>query len=113
MHMAFEGNVHYHALLAIEKVRKCKTLPCITTRSELSALLSRFEEKAGRTDYSFENRRTPAEMTRIACSYAAKLGAEEVRAAVCGEYIWIQIEGIESANLVFSPTTRGQSFSQE
>jgi len=106
MHVAFGGTVNYRALLAIEKVRQCRTLPCITSGSELTILLSRFEEKAERADYCFEGPRTPAEMTRIACSYAAKLGAEEVRAALCGEYVWVQIEGTDSANLVFSQNPR-------
>jgi hypothetical protein len=110
--MAFGGNVNYHALLALEKMRQCKTLPCITTGRELTILLSRFEEKVKRGDYSFAIPRTTAEMTHITCSYAAKLEADEVRAVVCGEYVWIQIEGSDSANLVFSQTLSSSSFSR-
>jgi hypothetical protein len=52
-------------------------------------------------------------MTRIASGYAAKLGADDLRIAGCGEYIWVRMEGRkDSANLLFTQRTSeaAQSF---
>ena len=42
------------------------------------------------------------ECARIIGNYAAKVGAEEIRMARCGEHIWIRLEGRrrEAVNLV-------------
>jgi DNA-binding winged helix-turn-helix (wHTH) protein len=46
---------------------------------------------------------TPEEMTRIISSYAARLGAEQVRSVICGEYVWARIGGEpDPTNLLFA-----------
>jgi hypothetical protein len=102
LHVAFASGIEYGALLAIEQMLECKTAPCITGSAALEAVLARIEEEQ-RPDQVFEGARDPEEMTRISSSYAAKLGAVDVRLVLCGEYIWVRMEGKNaSTNLLFS-----------
>jgi hypothetical protein len=109
MHVAFTGGIAYRALLAIEQLLQCKAEPCITSRQNLTVLLDHFEEHRGRNDHVFENLRRREEIVRITSSYAAKLGAQKVRLAFCGEYLWLRLSaGSESANLLFSRTVQSR-----
>ncbi len=101
-----KGYVAYRALLAIEQMLSCKTEACLTTSAALEVVLARLEQEAKRSDKVFDGPRLPEEMTRITSSYALKLGAQEVRMVVCGEYIWVRIENrSDAANLLFSRNT--------
>jgi len=86
----------------LEQMLSCKTEACLTTSTALEVVLG-LEQEA---DKVFDGPRLPEEMTRITSSYALKLGAQEVRMVVCGEYIWVRIENrSDAANLLFSRNT--------
>jgi hypothetical protein len=56
-----------------------------------------------RLEKVFDGLRSPEEMARITSSYVARLGAGQVRTVVCGEYIWIRMEGRASpTDLLFA-----------
>jgi hypothetical protein len=102
LHMAFAAGIEYGALVAIEQMLECKTAPCLASSAALEAVLARMEEEQ-RPDQVFEGARDPEEMTRISSSYAAKTGAVDVRLVLCGEYIWVRMQGRNaSTNLLFS-----------
>jgi hypothetical protein len=101
-YVAFCDGIDYTALYAIEQMLDCRTEPCLISRSSMDRELERMahEERAG--DLLFEGWRDPAAMARVTCDYALKLGAEQVRIAACGEYIWVRLEsGNEVATLLF------------
>lgn len=105
LHMAFARNVEYRAILAIEQILKCRVEPCLATPSAVRSVLHQLEEEHRGNDVELENATDPGEMCRITSSYAAKVGAEEVRMARCGDYVWVRIRARKtSANLIFSQT---------
>jgi hypothetical protein len=105
LHIAFAADIEYRALLAIEEILECKAEPCLADATALYTLLARMEEHGRGTDQAFEGVRGPEEMTRITSSYAAKLGADDMRLVGCAEYFWVRIEGRkDSANLLFTQT---------
>lgn len=113
LHIAFAADIEYRALLAIEEILECKAEPCMADATSLNSMLAQIEEQGRGTDQLFEHVRGADEMTRIASGYAAKLGADDVRAAGCGEYIWVRMQGRkDSANLLFTQKTSevAQSF---
>ncbi len=95
LHIAFSGEIDYPALLAIEQMLECKTAPCLAPSTELAGVLARMEEEEvdPRPEKVFDGLRSPEEMARITSSYAARLGPGQVRTIVCGEYVWIRMEG--------------------
>jgi hypothetical protein len=112
LHIAFATDIEYRALLAIEEILKCKAEPCLADATALYTLLAQMEEQGRGTDQAFEGVRGPEEMTRITSSYAAKLGADDVRVVRCAEYFWVRIESRkDSANLLFTQAN-GEVFAQ-
>ena len=93
LHVAFSGDIEHAALLAIEQMLECKTAPCLVSPAALAIVLGRMDEEERKSEKVFEGPRPPEEMTRIISSYAARLGAEQVRSVVCGDYVWVRIEG--------------------
>lgn len=101
LHMAFSGEVDYRVLLAIEHILECRAEPCIANATAVHELLSGMEEEGLGADQIFGHVGKGDEMTRIISSYASTPGAERVRLAACGEYMWVRIEGKNSVNLLF------------
>jgi hypothetical protein len=103
MHIAFAGCIEYRALLAIEQMLQCRAEPCMTSSTALARVLARLDDENNRRSHLFEDVPRREDMVRITSSYAARLGAEDVRLTACGEYVWIRLDaGAESANLLFS-----------
>jgi len=95
---------------------ECKTAPCLVIQGTPGVVLARMDEEERKFEKVFEGPRSPEEMTRIISSYAARLGAEQVRSVVCGEYVWARIGGEpDPTNLVFtrmlSEVSAGADFS--
>ena len=108
LHVAFSGDVDYPVLLAIEQMLECKTAPCLATSAAITTVLARMDEEEPKPEKVFDGLRRPEEMARITASYAARLGAKQVRTVVCGEYFWIRIEReTDVTNLLFARTTAG------
>ena len=106
LHVAFSGDIEYPVLLAIEQMLECKTTPCLATSAAITTVLARMDEEEPRPEKVFDGLRRPDEVARITASYAARLGAKQVRAVVCGEYFWIRIEHeTDVTNLLFARKT--------
>jgi hypothetical protein len=53
---------------------------------------------------AFDRRSSSAETARITGSYVARVGAEDVRIARCGPYIWVRLNAENKAtDLLFAP----------
>lgn len=101
-YVAFCNGIDYTALYAIEQMLDCRTEACLISRSSMDRELQRLGHEARAGDLLFESWRDPAAMAEITCSYALKLGAEQVRIVGCGEYIWVRLEaGLQVSTLLF------------
>jgi hypothetical protein len=106
LHIAFSGDIEYPVLLAIEQMLECKTAPCLAPSAAIGSVLARMDEEERKPEKFFDGLRCPDEMARITSSYAARLGGQQVRIVVCGDYFWIRIESQgDSTNLLFTRTT--------
>jgi hypothetical protein len=102
LHVAFDGDIEYRALLAIEQMLDCKAEPCVADASAVQGWLKSRELQGRGADQGFENICQHDEITRITSSYATKCRADDARVTRCGEYIWVRVEGgFDTANLLF------------
>ena len=93
VHLAFATRINYRLLLAIEQMLECKAEPCLANAAAVEGMLTRMEEGSRGCNQALEAVNGPAEMTRVASSYALRLAAEKVRVVGCGEYVWIKVQG--------------------
>lgn len=101
-HLAFCDGIDYSALYAIEQMLDCRTQACLATRTVVAQALQRIGEERRPGELLFEGWRDASEMARITCGYVLKLGAEAVRLASCGGFIWARLStGQDVANLLF------------
>lgn len=101
-YVAFCDGIDYTALYAIEQMLDCRTEACLISRSSMDGELERMGHEARDGDLLFESWHDAAAMAHITCGYARNLGADEVRIAGCGEYIWVRLEaGCDVTNLLF------------
>jgi hypothetical protein len=101
-YVAFCDGIDYTALYAVEQMLDCRTEACLISRSSMDRELQRLGHEARAGDWLFESWRDPAAMAEVTCSYALKLGAEQVRIVGCGEYIWVRLEaGPQVSTLLF------------
>ena len=102
LHIAFARDIEYQALLAIEHVLDCKAEPCVASRTAVRLILRSREEQHRPSEFEFEGVSGAEEMCRIASSYAASVGAQQVQLARCGGQVWAKIWAKkESLDLVF------------
>jgi hypothetical protein len=101
-YVAFCDGIDYTALYSIEQMLDCHTEACLISRSSMDRELERMGHETRAGDLLFESWRDPDAMAHITCSYALKLGAEQVRIVGCGEYIWVRLDtGHQVSTLLF------------
>jgi len=100
--VAFSEDVDYTVLLAIEQMLGYHTEACLVCPSTLQENLQILARHRGANDVVFDRVKDTAECAHIIGSYAAKVGAQEVRLARCGGYTWIRLERLrqEAVNLL-------------
>ena len=100
--IAFSEGIDHTVLYAIEQMLGYRTDACLVCPSTLRKGLQALAQRHAVKDVVFDRVEDASECVRIIGSYAAKVGAEEVRVAKCGKYIWIRLEGQkrETVNLV-------------
>jgi hypothetical protein len=89
--MAFSEGIDYTALYAIEQLLGYHTEACLICPSVLQTILLELAQRREASDVVFEHAADAVECARIAGNYSAKLGAEELRFAHCGEHLWIRL----------------------
>jgi len=100
--MAFSEGIDYTVLYAVEQMLGYHTEVCLVCPSTLRQGLQALAERRGAGDVVFDRMEDTGECARIIGNYTAKIGAEEIRVARCGEHIWIRLQGLrrETVNLV-------------
>jgi hypothetical protein len=101
--IAFSETVDHVVLYAVEKMLGRRTEACFVAPSVLREGLQALKLRYVGNDIVFEHIEDVAECARIVGSYAAKVSAEQVRLARCGEHVWIRMERAERepVNLIF------------
>jgi hypothetical protein len=100
--IAFSESIDHTVLYAVEQMLGYRTEACFVSPSVLQKGLQALAQRHAAKDIVFDRTQDANECARIIASYSAKVGAEEVRLARCGKYIWIRLERpqAESLNLV-------------
>lgn len=90
--IAFGEGVDRGVLYAIERMLGYRAEACLVCPSVLRRALESLAQRHRAGDVVFDRMGDTAECARIIASYAAKVGAEKVRLARCGQYLWIRLE---------------------
>jgi hypothetical protein len=100
--MAFSEGIDYTMLYAIEQMLGFHTEPCLMCPSSLQKSLQVLERQRAALDVVFDRTKDAGECARIIGSYCAKVRAEEVRVAWCGDHLWIRLQRLrqEAVTLV-------------
>ena len=111
--IAFSEGIDYTILYAIEQMLGYRTEACLVCPSILQKSLQQQVRPRGSSDVVINGVEDLRECAHIIGSYSAKLKAEEVRFARCGEHLWIRLERLqhETINLVLRvPAVTGSQF---
>ena len=88
----------------------CRAVPCLVSDRVMNGLLEQAQNSRRVTEQVFDRISDSAEMARITGSYAARVGAEEVRIARCGPYIWVPLNtGHQATDLLFTQGSHARS----
>lgn len=100
--VAFSEGIDYTILYAIEQMLGYHTEACLVCPSTLRKNLQALARLRRSTDVVFDRVKDAGECARIIGSYAAKIKAQEIRFAQCGEHLWIRLERFrqDAVNLV-------------
>jgi len=100
--IAFSEGIDYTVLYAIERMLGYRTEACLVCPSTLQKSLQAQARHRESSDVVFDRVENLSECVHIIGSYAAKVRAEELRFARCGEHLWIRLERLrqEAVNLV-------------
>ena len=105
--IAFSEGVDYTVLLAIEQMLGYRTEACLVCPSTLQKSLQALEH-GGSSDIVFDRMEDAGECAHIIGSYSAKVKAEEIRMARCGDHLWIRLERLrkEAVTLVLRTSSQ-------
>jgi Type II secretion system (T2SS), protein E, N-terminal domain len=100
--IAFSEGIDYTVLYAVEQMLGYRTEACLVSPSALRKNLEAQAPHRRSTDVVFDRTEDVGECAHIIGNYSAKVKAEEVRFARCGEHLWVRLERPrhESVNLV-------------
>jgi hypothetical protein len=111
--IAFSEGIDYTVLYAIEQMLGYRTEACLVCPSILQYSLQARARPRRSSDVVIDGVEDARECARIIGSYSAKLKAEEVRFAHCGEHLWIRLERLrhETINLLLRVPAGSSPFS--
>ncbi|MGB9074340.1 MAG: hypothetical protein WCC22_17010 [Terriglobales bacterium] len=102
LYIAFGERVDHAVLYAIEKILQCRTQPCVGGRNSIAGMLDHMRHQPLAREFEFGPMHDSADMVRIASSYIARFGAEEIRLDRLGPFIWLRLQSRTSImNLLF------------
>ena len=90
--VAFSDGIDYTVLYAIEQMLGCHTEPCLVCPGALRMGLQLLAQRCRACDVVFDRLEDSRECARIISNYTAKVRAQQVRLARCGDYLWIRLE---------------------
>jgi hypothetical protein len=110
--MAFSEGIDYTVLYAIEQMLGYRTEACLVCPSVLQKSLQALARHRAASDVVFDRVEDAGECAHIIGNYSAKVKAEEVRLARCGEHLWIRLERLrqEAVTLVLRAPLASSQF---
>ncbi len=91
IYIAFGERVDHAALYAIEKILDCRTQPCVAGRKSIAVRLGRMRQEPRPSEIEFAPMHDCTEIGRVSASYMLRLGADDVRLARVGQFIWLRL----------------------
>ena len=114
LYLAVSSQAHHTILRGMEVMLECKALPCVVSDATMDRLLQQAKPPSGSNVQVFERVIEAGEMARIATSYVARVGADEVRAVECGPYIWLRLlSRAHATDLLFTSMAPGRTSASE
>jgi hypothetical protein len=113
--VAFSEGIDYTALYAVEQMLGYHTEACLVCPSTLQEGLQALARQRGASDVVFERMQDAGECAHIISNYSAKVKANEVRLARCGDHLWIRLERLrqEPVTLVLDTSSRFSALSPQ
>lgn len=113
--IAFSEGIDYTALYAIEQMLGYHTEPCLVSPGTLQNSLQALARRRASNDVILDHVEDRAECARIIVSYTARMHAEEIRMARCGQHLWVRLErpGHEALNIVLSSRDKNENGESE
>lgn len=90
--IAFSEGLDYGVLYAIEQMLGYRTEACLVCPSTLQKSLRALVRQRESSDIVFDRTEDIGECARIIVNYSSKVGAEQIKLARCGDYLWIRLE---------------------
>jgi hypothetical protein len=111
--IAFSEGIDYAVLYAIEQMLGYRTEACLVCPSTLRKSLQALARERGASDVVFDRMEDARECVQVIGSYSAKVKAEEIRVARCGDHLWIRLERLreEAVTLVLRTAEASSQFS--
>ncbi len=101
-YMAFGKRLDHAVVYAIEKMLGCRVQPCVAPGKVIASRIERLRQEPHSREVEFRSMHDPAEIARIAISYMARLGAEEIRISRVHQFIWLSLKAHHTiTNLLF------------
>ena len=106
--IAFSEGIDYTVLYAIEQMLGYRTEACLACPSMLQKSLQALARERGSSDVVFDRMEDARECAHVIGSYSAKVKAEEIRLARCGDHFWIRLERLrqEAVTLVLRTSSQ-------
>jgi hypothetical protein len=111
--VAFSEGINYTVLYAIEQMLGYRTEACLVCPRILQKSLQAQARRRGSSDVVFDRVEDIGECAHIIGNYSARVKAEEVRLARCGEHLWIRLERLrhDAVNLLLRVPVASSQFS--
>ena len=91
LYLATSQNVEHGLLNSVGSILGCSVLPCLVSERVMSVWIENTSTHEEDLAQQFERITNPAEIVRIASSYATRLHCEDLRIARCGSYLWVRL----------------------
>jgi len=88
LYLAFVDRINYTALYSVEKMLECHTEPCLALQSHVQQAFEELQSKHLSVEAVIDNLSGPGEMATLIFSYAARVGANQVRVSGFSGFIW-------------------------
>ncbi len=113
--MAFSEGIDYTVLYAIEQMLGYRTEACLVCPSILQKTLQALGRERGASGVVFDRMDDAGECAHIICSYCARVKADEIRVARCGDHLWIRLERLrqEAVTLVLRTSSQFPALSSQ
>ncbi|MGH9445825.1 MAG: hypothetical protein ACRD3O_08880 [Terriglobia bacterium] len=92
LYVAFSDGIDFSALRALEQMLNCSTQPCVISESEMAEAYDDMRRLPRPSEAVLDCTRNPEKLAMTIREWAESNKAENVRAAVCPEHLWVRLD---------------------